>query len=294
MNKKEIADVELYALQLPHYSPLAYIPLHNQIVHSGDNLNLDLRWSVDKYNLDLGWVLDEIPFEVAQKLLDTLILETTLIREYKIFRVLRSQLSDFVFPEQLERFQYAIGYEFDSCYNKEKYSTLVNSFQESCNYFLDKLTDHKNKIVNNVQNTTPLTDYKHAIELMLKMMQPIIATQMTAEFERRDIPVLHPMELDKYGHKIVLLNELGIIDYLEKQYFNPAEQTHKGKTYLAKLINAITGINENTVRNGLTKYKTGTDSDPYKNTAITTVNEVFKTAKINKTLPQIGPKTKPN
>jgi hypothetical protein len=79
---------------------------------------------------------------------------------------------------------------------------------------------------------------------------------------------------ENYGHKILLLHELGIIDYLLKKY------NQNDITDLAKLISFITDINHSTARAGIRQYKTQGKGDVYNRTSVNAINKILVGAKM--------------
>jgi hypothetical protein len=79
---------------------------------------------------------------------------------------------------------------------------------------------------------------------------------------------------DGKGHKMLLLHELGIIDYLIKKY------KQNDTTDIATLLTFITGINHSTVRSGIRQYKTNGKGDIYNKTSVKAINKILLDAKM--------------
>lgn len=87
--------------------------------------------------------------------------------------------------------------------------------------------------------------------------------------------VISQLNID--GHKLVLLHELGIIEFLRTKYYTQTS----GISDLANLLSAITNLNAETIRKGITEYKLkGKRGNVFTGNAIKNVNKVLLDVKI--------------
>jgi len=195
-----------------------------------------LKWSIDKYYSDLEKVIAEIPFEVAVKLLDALILDTTKTRDYRIFRLLKQFFQDFILPDQLDLIPFAHQDEFDSFYDKEKYSTLLITFQDSCNYFLQTLKNQKDRLENTA--TKPESPVINNYYTIMGDLNQFIEIHKPETINNNQPENQETKDDSNTNYKVLLLHKLSDLKILNDTYFkkNPGAKKEK----FAELIAIIT------------------------------------------------------
>jgi hypothetical protein len=112
----------------------------------------------------------------------------------------------------------------------------------------------------------------HGLEMLEKELSSLPETSLPID----------PIELEAASHKIVLLHELGIVDFLKKKYYDATNPDHKGGTVdLTSLLSVITDIKTSTMRKGIQSYKMkGDKGNNYTDKAIKEVNKIFIDVKI--------------
>jgi len=116
----------------------------------------------------------------------------------------------------------------------------------------------------------PYTDYRHK-----KVLDWFIKMNDAPNIENGGGPIV-------VGHKIVLLYELGIIEYLKKEYFSLL-QSERTDTDFAKLIAYLIGEKDKTenIRRAISGIKTGKKNDPATPPAIRQVKSYLATLDID-------------
>jgi hypothetical protein len=100
-----------------------------------------------------------------------------------------------------------------------------------------------------------------------------VQSHKVTELVKPDLPATILLT-EKDSHKILLLHELGIIEYLQKKY------NQNDITDFAKLISFIANINHSTARAGIRQYKTQGKGDIYNRTSVQTINKILIDAKM--------------
>lgn len=156
-------------------------------------------------------------------------------------------------------------YIFLAANHNPRYNETINVLGYLFNLLIDGLQD----TVNNVHNKKLAVAFAHLEET--KTETPGIEITPSHKQET-DLDTIILAEAT--GHKILLLHELGIIDYLIKKY------NQNDITDIATLLSFITGINHNTVRSGIRQYKTQGKGDIYNRKSVTAINKTLLDAKM--------------
>lgn len=132
------------------------------------------------------------------------------------------------------------------------YRPAINTIE----YLLSLIEDQLTYIINDIQVSLAPTE-----------------TVLTSEI----LTPAEQIELKEKSHKIVLLHELGIIEYLKNKYYTLTS----GNKDLSTLLSAITDMNYETIRKGITEYKVkGNKGNVFTENAIKSVNKILIEVKI--------------
>lgn len=162
-------------------------------------------------------------------------------------------------------------YEYSKKVKERDYPRRVSTWRQVCDLLMiyNETYDRLNKQILLVTNLLELAEYLQ--EILSEAKKTIEQKQLPIEvIEDNSDEVIQP-ELTAISHKVVLLYELGIIEYLTKVR-NEKYPTLSNKQF-AKLIGFILGIkgNSETIRKCISGYGQHTKDDPKSKKALKAV-----------------------
>ncbi|MFV0418710.1 MAG: hypothetical protein ACK5KT_08280 [Dysgonomonas sp.] len=110
--------------------------------------------------------------------------------------------------------------------------------------------------------------YKPLLDSIINQAKEVLEEALYSFSKRYDVQtdanILNEVDEEmklKVVQKILILDKLKILDFLENQYPNLKDN----KRALSKVVNSLLSMNEETVRRAITDIKTGSKNDPYRN-----------------------------
>jgi len=129
-----------------------------------------------------------------------------------------------------------------------------------------------------------VTTLKYLFKLLIESLTNILETlnplytlpnkPQTTPVPADNLPIPDDLErvlvAERHSHKMLLLHELGVIEYLIKKYGQKIDIAG-----IAKLLTFITKIDYETVRSGIRQYKNGSHTDIYTGNAVKAINKIL-------------------